>query len=192
MNLNKAFVLGNLTRDPERRALPSGQAVCNFSIATNRFYTSADGQKQQDVEFHNIVTFGKLAETASQYLKKGSMVLIEGRIKTRNWQDAAGIKHYKTEVIAERLQLGPRTTPRTSEFDESAPVPSAPSPQPQKTTPQDDIPVIDETGQSVETPKPPIVEPPSETPENKPSESTPEPSIPEQNSDEINVKDIPF
>jgi len=190
MNLNKAFVLGNLTRDPERRALPSGQAVCNFSIATNRFYTSQDGQKQQDVEFHNIVAFGKLAETASQYLKKGSMVLIEGRIKTRNWQDAAGIKHYKTEVIAERLQLGPRTA-RTGDFDAS-PAAAPAINETQKTAPQDDIPVIDETGQKVETPQPPTVAPPSKIPEDKPSESSAEPSIPEQNSDEINVKDIPF
>jgi len=188
MNLNKAFVLGNLTRDPERRALPSGQAVCNFSIATNRFYTSQDGQKQQEAEFHNIVAFGKLAETASQYLKKGSMVLIEGRIKTRNWQDAAGIKHYKTEVIAERLQLGSRTA-RTDDSNGSAP---ASSNETQKTTSQDDIPVIDETGQKVETPQPPSFAPPSETSENTPTENTPNPSASEQNTDEIDVKDIPF
>lgn len=188
MNLNKAFVLGNLTRDPERRALPSGQAVCNFSIATNRFYTSADGQKQQDAEFHNIVAFGKLAEIASQYLKKGSMVLIEGRIKTRNWQDAAGVKHYKTEVIAERLQLGPRTA-RTGDFDDSLP---SVANETQKTVSQDDIPVIDETGQKVETPQPPVVAPPNETPEDKPDESVTEPPTPEQNTDEIDVKDIPF
>lgn len=187
MNLNKAFVLGNLTRDPERRALPSGQPVCNFSIATNRFYTSADGQKQQEAEFHNIVVFGKLAETASQYLKKGSMVLIEGRIKTRNWQDAAGVKHFKTEIIAERLQLGPRNTPKTNDYDGSDSAPYTPNPQPQKTTTKDDIPIIDETGQQVETPTPPVVEPPTETSKNQPSETTDEPS-----ADEINIKDIPF
>ena len=108
MNLNKAFVLGNVTRDPEVRAMPSGQQVTSFWIATNRFYTDASGQKKQDVEFHNIVCFGKLADISSKYLNKGSLVLIEGRIKTRNWQDTAGVKHYKTEVIAESLQLGPK------------------------------------------------------------------------------------
>ena len=108
MNLNKAFVLGNVTRDPEVRALPSGQQVTSFGIATNRFYTDASGQKKQEAEFHNIVCFGKLADISSKYLNKGSLVLIEGRIKTRNWQDTSGIKHYKTEIIAESLQLGPK------------------------------------------------------------------------------------
>ena len=83
MNLNKAFILGNVTRDPEVRALPSGQSVTNFGIATNRFYTDASGQKKQEAEFHNIVCFGKLADISSRYLNKGSLVLIEGRIKTR-------------------------------------------------------------------------------------------------------------
>ena len=82
MNLNKAFVLGNVTRDPEVRSLPSGQQVTSFGIATNRFYTDSTGQKKQDVEFHNIVCFGKLADISSRYLTKGSLILIEGRIKT--------------------------------------------------------------------------------------------------------------
>lgn len=108
MNLNKAFVLGNVTRDPEVRAMPSGQQVCSFAIATNRFYTDSAGQKKQEAEFHNIVTFGKLADIASKYLTKGSLILIEGRIKTGSWQGADGIKKFKTEIIAESLQLGPR------------------------------------------------------------------------------------
>ena len=108
MNLNKAFVLGNVTRDPEVRALPSGQQVVSFSIATNRFYTDNTGQKKQEAEFHNIVCFGKLADISSRYLNKGSLVLIEGRIKTRNWQNAAGVKQYRTEIVADSLQLGPR------------------------------------------------------------------------------------
>ena len=108
MNLNKAFVLGNVTRDPEVRALPSGQQVTSFSIATNRFYTDSTGQKKQEAEFHNIVCFGKLADISSRYLTKGSLVLIEGRIKTRNWQNASGVKQYRTEIIAETMQLGPR------------------------------------------------------------------------------------
>src|ERR1035437_10839182 len=110
MNLNKAFVLGNVTRDPEVRSLPSGQQVTSFSIATNRFYTSGAGEKKQEAEFHNIVCFGKLADISARYLNKGGLVLIEGRIKTRNWMNAAGVKQYKTEIIADSLQLGPRVT----------------------------------------------------------------------------------
>ena len=107
MNLNKVFVLGNVTRDPEQKKLPSGQTVASFGIATNRFYKQNE-EKKQEVEFHNIVLFGRLAEIAAQYLKKGSLVLVEGRIKTRNWTDASENKHYKTEIIGESLQLGPR------------------------------------------------------------------------------------
>jgi len=108
MNLNKAFVLGNVTRDPEVRSLPSGQQVTSFGVATNRFYTDSNGEKKQEVEFHNIVCFGKLADISSRYLTKGSLVLIEGRIKTRNWINSAGTKQYKTEIIAEGMQLGPK------------------------------------------------------------------------------------
>jgi single-strand DNA-binding protein len=108
MNLNKAFILGNVTREPEVRALPSGQQVTSFSIATNRFYTSSSGEKKQEAEFHNIVCFGKLADISSRYLTKGGLVFIEGRIKTRNWVNAQGVKQYKTEIIADSLQLGPK------------------------------------------------------------------------------------
>lgn len=108
MNFNKAIVLGNLTRDPELRTLPSGQPVVNFSVATNRVYTDQGGNKQQTVEFHNIVVFGKLADICSRYLAKGRLVLIEGRIQTRSWQDQNGTKRYRTEIIAENMQMGPR------------------------------------------------------------------------------------
>ena len=110
MNLNKVFILGNLTRDPELRQTPGGQAVCSFGIATNRFFTDSAGQRQKQAEFHNIVAWGRQAEIVNQYLKKGSMVLIEGRLQTRNWQDPQGVKHWKTEIIAERVQLGPKNT----------------------------------------------------------------------------------
>ena len=110
MNLNKAFVLGNVTRDPEVRALPSGQQVASFGIATNRFYTDQSGQKKQDAEFHNIVCFGKLADIASKYLTKGALVLVEGRIRNSSWQGTDGIKKYRSEIITEVLQLGPRST----------------------------------------------------------------------------------
>ncbi|MDO8524391.1 MAG: single-stranded DNA-binding protein [bacterium] len=109
MFLNKVFIFGNLTRDPERKSLPSGMAVVSLGVATNRVYVS-NGQKQEEVEFHNVVAFGKQAEVIAQYLKKGSSLLVEGRIKTRNWQDQQGQKHYKTEIIADRVQFGPKSS----------------------------------------------------------------------------------
>ena len=109
MNLHKVFVLGNLTRDPELRQTSGGQAVCSFGIATNRFYKDATGQRQQQAEFHNIVAWGRQAEIINQYLKKGSILLVEGRLQTRSWQDQQGVKHWRTEVIADQIQLGPRT-----------------------------------------------------------------------------------
>ncbi|MBC7074187.1 single-stranded DNA-binding protein [Candidatus Parcubacteria bacterium] len=108
MNLNKVFLIGRLTKDPEKKILPSGQVVCSFGLATDRFWVDKDGKKQQETEFHNIVLFGKLAEIASQYLKKGKLVFIEGRLKTRTWEDNSGQKKQKTEIVVERMQLGPR------------------------------------------------------------------------------------
>jgi len=108
MNLNKVFIIGNLTRDPELRALPSGISVVSFGVATNRVWKDKSGQKKEDVQFHNIVAFGKQAEIAKQYLTKGSSVLIEGRIQTRTWEAQDGQKRSKTEIVSERLQLGPR------------------------------------------------------------------------------------
>ncbi len=109
MNLNKVFILGNLTRDPELRQTPSGQSVCSFGIATNSFFQDKSGQRQQKTEFHNIVVWGRQAEIANQFLKKGGSVLIEGHLQTRAWQDKQGITHRTTEIISERLQLGPRS-----------------------------------------------------------------------------------
>jgi len=113
MNLNKVFLIGRLTHDPEVRSLPSGQTVTSFGLATDRFFTDKSGQRQQQTEFHNIVLFGKLAEIAHQFLSKGSLVFIEGRIQTRSWQDSGGNKKSRTEIIGERLQLGPKTTGKT-------------------------------------------------------------------------------
>lgn len=108
MNFNKIILLGNITRDIEQKTLPSGQAVANFGLATNRIYNDQNGAKQQVVEFHNIVAFGKLAEICARYLTKGGLILVEGRIQTRNWLDQSGVKKYKTEVIMENMQMGPR------------------------------------------------------------------------------------
>lgn len=105
MYLNKVLLYGNLTRDPEIKALPSGAQVASFSIATNRSYKDKDGNRQESAEFHNIVAFGRLAEVMGQYLKKGRPVYIEGRIQTRSW-DKDGQKQYRTEVIVENFQFG--------------------------------------------------------------------------------------
>lgn len=111
MFLNRAIVIGNLTRDPEVRALPSGISVCSFSVATNRVYKDKDGNKKEQADFHNIVVFGRQAETAGQYLKKGQNVLVEGRMQTRSWDDKeTGQKKYRTEIVADRVQFGPKAS----------------------------------------------------------------------------------
>lgn len=138
MNLNKVILIGRLTRDPETRALPSGQSVTSFGMATDRFFTNSSGEKKQQTEFHNIVTFGRLAEIASQYLNKGSLVLIEGRLQTRKWQDSAGNQRFRTEIIGERLQLGPKSTNVSRETAKAAP------PKEKEKSPQEDIPIIEE------------------------------------------------
>jgi single-strand DNA-binding protein len=109
MYLNKALLYGNLTRDPELRALPSGMNVVNFSIATNRTFKDRDGKKQEQTDFHNVVVFGRQADTVNQYLKKGSSVFVEGRMQTRSWEKE-GQKMYRTEVVADRVQFGPRSS----------------------------------------------------------------------------------
>lgn len=108
MNLNKVFLIGNLTRDPELKTLPSGQPVANFAIATNRMWKGKDGNQQKQTEFHNIVMFGRLAEIAKQYLQKGAMCMIEGRIQNRTWDGQDGQKKNRTEIVAESMQMGPR------------------------------------------------------------------------------------
>lgn len=108
MNLNKVFLIGNLTRDPELKTLPSGSSVASFGVATNRVWRNQQGERQEEVQFHNVVVFGKQAETVSQYLKKGSSALIEGRLQTRNWEAQDGSKRTKTEIVAERVQFGPQ------------------------------------------------------------------------------------
>jgi len=104
-NLNKVMVEGNLTRDPEMKALPSGDNVTSFSVATNRVYNDRDGNKQEEVEYHNIVVFGKQADNVAKYLTKGSGAYVEGRLQTRSW-DKDGVKMYRTEVVADRVQFG--------------------------------------------------------------------------------------
>lgn len=108
MFLNKVIIIGNLTRDPELKAIPSGTKVCSFSLATNRVWKDLKGAKQEAVDFHNIVAFGRQAELIGQYLKKGSSALVEGRLQTRSWDGTDGQKKYRTEIVADRVQFGPR------------------------------------------------------------------------------------
>ena len=159
-----------------------GKKVASFGIATNRFYTDSSGEKKQDVEFHNIVCFGKLADIGSRYLNKGSLVLIEGRIKTRNWTNTQGIKQYRTEIIAEALQLGPKGG-GISGGGSNYGKPAFANNQPE-TAKQDDIPVIEENyappGQS------------DNEEENKESPKAQSVSFEDKPTDEIDIKDIPF
>jgi single-strand DNA-binding protein len=103
MNLNKAMIIGNLTRDPELRTTPNGTSVVSFGVATNFIWTDASGQRQEKAEFHNIVAWRKLAEICGQYLHKGSKVYIEGRLQTRSWDDQSGNKRYMTEIVADNM-----------------------------------------------------------------------------------------
>ena len=108
MNLNKALVIGRVTAQPELRKTPGGQSVTTFSVATNRTFADKSGARQEETEFHTIVVWGRQAEIASQFMVKGSLVFVEGRLKTRTWQDKQGTSHKVTEIICERFQLGPK------------------------------------------------------------------------------------
>ena len=123
MYINKAMIYGNLTRDPELKALPSGTQVGTFSLATNRVYKDKDGNKQEQADYHNIVVFGRQAELVAQYLSKGNAAYIEGRMQTRSWEQD-GQKKYRTEVVADRVQFGPKggggSAPATAKGDEDA------------------------------------------------------------------------
>jgi len=174
MNFNRAVVVGNLTRDPEIRNLPSGQSVASFGVATNRVWTDQNGNRQEATEFHNIVAFGKLADICSNYLSKGRLVLIEGRIQTRSWQGQDGNKRYRTEIVADNMQMGPRAdvaagqakTPRESEE--------------KPTISQEEIPVIEA--------EEPLGE---ESPESTEKESVSKETTSNE-KEEVDLKDIPF
>lgn len=135
MNLNKVILVGRVASDPESRTTPTGQNVCSFRMVTNRNFTDRAGQKQERAEFHSIVLWRRLAEIASQYLTKGSLVMIEGRIETHSWQDASGNKKYRTEIIGERLQLGPKS---------STAKPAATDQENTANPSQEEIPIIEE------------------------------------------------
>ncbi len=113
------MVFGNLTRDPELKALPSGMNVCSFSLATNRVYNDRDGNRQEATDYHNIVVFGKQAENCSKYLSKGNSAYVEGRLQTRSWEKD-GQKQYRTEIVADRVQFGPKNSGGGAPADTSA------------------------------------------------------------------------
>lgn len=108
MDLNKVIIVGRVTADPQVRTTPGGQSVLTLGVATNRTWTDKNGAKQDETEFHNVVLWGRQAEIAGQYLTKGATVLIEGRLRTRSWTDKQGAQRRTTEIMSERMQLGPR------------------------------------------------------------------------------------
>jgi len=136
MGINKAILIGNLGKDPELKYLPSQQPVVNFTLATTERYTSKDGQRQDRTEWHNIVAFGKLAEIANQYLKKGRSAYVEGRIQTRSWNDQDNNKKFRTEIVALVIEFlgGPQG-------GSGSPTRSQPAVQPAVPAPADDAPM---------------------------------------------------
>lgn len=177
MYLNKVFLVGRLTSDPILKTIPSGQSVCSFGLATNRAWTDrSSGQKKEETQYHNVVLWRRLAEIGSQFLAKGSLVLIEGRLQTRSWQDASGKNQYRTEIVAERMQLGPRAAGKVI-------------PPEKKETPEE-IPVIEENSESPAPSQKPDKEEKSESSEDyKPPTTRREDRTEEK---EIDVKDLPF
>ncbi|MDO8577394.1 MAG: single-stranded DNA-binding protein [Candidatus Wildermuthbacteria bacterium] len=146
MDLNKVFLIGRLTENPEVRTTNSGQEVSTIRIATNRMWTDKQGQKQREAEYHSVVLWGRLAQIAGQYLQKGGLVYIEGRIQTRSWDDSQGQKRYRTEVVAERLQLGPRSgADPERDIDRETEVRQEPSVKEEPKT--EEIPIIEEEGE---------------------------------------------
>lgn len=126
MNLNKAMVIGNLTRDPEMRSTPSGQNVTSFSVATSITWTDNAGQQQKKTEFHNIIAWRKLADICAQYLKKGSKVYIEGRLQTSDWTGQDGVKKYRTEIIVENMIMLDKANSNNTSSSNFSPSQAAP------------------------------------------------------------------
>jgi len=132
MNLNRAMIIGNLTRDPEVRTTPSGQTVANFGVATNHAWTDSAGQKQEKTEFHNIVAWSKLADICGQFLGKGRKVYVEGRLQTREWEGQDGVKRYRTEIVADNMIMLDRSNgaaPAKANASAAAPAPSMDMPE---------------------------------------------------------------
>ncbi|HID40028.1 MAG TPA: single-stranded DNA-binding protein [Calditrichaeota bacterium] len=144
--VNKVIIIGRLGKDPDMRYTPSGTAVTNFSVATNYATKDQDGAWSDQTEWHNISAFGRLAEFSGEYLKKGKLVFIEGRLQTRNWEDQNGVKHYRTDIIASEMQLlGSRSESEVAtDTDTPAQEPAAPTQKedasPESSAEGDDLP----------------------------------------------------
>ncbi len=123
-SFNQAIVMGNLTRDPELRTTPNGQSVASFAVATNRSWNDASGEKREEVEYHDIVAWGKLGELASQYLAKGRKVMVAGRLQTQSWEKD-GVKRQRTEIVASDINFLDRPGEGSGGSSYSAPVPAA-------------------------------------------------------------------
>lgn len=117
MYLNKAFIVGNLTRDPELKALPSGVPVASFAVATNKVWKDRNGARQESADYHNVVVFGNQANASAKYLKKGSQVLVEGRMQTRSWDAPDGQKRYRTEIVADQITFGAKRSNTEAQND---------------------------------------------------------------------------
>lgn len=173
MDLNKVMIIGRLTRDPELRTIPSGQTVATFSVATSRNWKDAQGQAQSVTEFHNIVAWRKLAEIVGQYLKKGKQVYIEGYLQTRSWDDQAGQKRYRTEIVADNMIMLGSAPNAVAGGAAGSPSFSSPS------------------SSSAPSASGPTYVPAEQPAQNRPPSNTP--PAPEPNPDEeIRVEDIPF
>jgi single-strand DNA-binding protein len=187
MNLNKAFILGRLTRDPEQRTMPSGKSISSFGVATNRIWTNQEsGEKQEQVEFHNIVAFGKRADICNQYLTKGQLVLIEGRIQTRSWEDQSGNKRSRTDIIVDNMQMGPRAGGARREE-----VPETPEPVEEITIEETEPSSTEATKGNKEKPEKEEKKSSKKKPAKGESASGGKDN-PEEDEEEIDVKDIPF
>lgn len=142
MYLNRVILVGRLVNDPEMRSTPNGQSVCSFRLATNRIWTDRKtGQRQEKTEYHNIVLWRRLAEIAHQFLTKGSLVLIEGRLQTRSWQDSSGATRFRTEVVGRRMQLGPKAAGKIVPGEAEAG---------QKPPEKEEIPIIEEGEEEID------------------------------------------
>ena len=150
MDLNRVMIIGRLTRDPEGRTTPQGTSVTSFSVATNFIWVDQSGQRQEKVEYHNVVAWRKLADICNQYLKKGGKVYIEGRLQTRDWEGQDGVKRYRTEIIADNMIMLDRPSAgavgAASTFTQEKEIPSIETetpataiPQPTGATGDDDI-----------------------------------------------------
>jgi len=192
MDLNKVMIIGKLTRDPELRTIPSGMSVAQFGVATNWISKDADGNRKEGVEFHDIVMWRRLAEIASQYLRKGGKVYIEGRLQTRSWDDPNGFKRYKTEIVADNMIMLDR--PPTAGSASYSPVSAQ--------APRSSAPTFARPASAWDS-KPPISEnQPAEAPPVKGASQDQEEDIPtiniedeppaNQNDEEVSIEDIPF